>query len=98
AADYQTVIHDESYFGQLAVDLYQQLFLTGAIRHDGSSTFCTHNPRTWFPKTSAAWLFTKVLNPANLLTFGKLRFSYGQAGQQPQPYLTSPTYPATVLT
>ena len=98
AADYQTVIHDESYFGQLSLDLYQQLFLTAALRNDGSTTFGTDNTRNWFPKASAAWTFTKLANPGDFLTFGKLRFSYGQAGQEPDPYLTSPTFTATTLT
>ena len=98
ASDFQTLIHDESYFGQLSTDLYQQLFLTAALRSDGSSTFGTTNQRNLFPKASAAWTFTNVFNPLNKLTFGKARLSYGQAGQQPAPYLTSPTFNATGTT
>ncbi|NUO94642.1 MAG: SusC/RagA family TonB-linked outer membrane protein [Gemmatimonadaceae bacterium] len=98
ASDYQTVIHDEAYFGQLSIDLYQQLFLTAALRNDGSSTFGKENARNWFPKGSAAWTFTNLVNPGSMLTFGKVRLSYGQAGQEPAPYLTSPTYNATGTT
>jgi TonB-linked SusC/RagA family outer membrane protein len=96
--DYRTLIHDESYFGQLSLDLYQQLFLTAALRNDGSSTFGTENARNWFPKASAAYTFTNAFNPGKKLTFGKLRLSYGQAGQEPAPYLTSPTFNATGTT
>ena len=91
AADYHTLIHDESYFGQLSVDLYQSLFLTAALRNDGSSVFGQTNNRNWFPKASAAYTFTNLFNPRDMLTFGKLRVSYGEAGQLPAPYLTSPT-------
>lgn len=93
-SDYQTQIHNESYFGQATIDLYDQLYLTAALRNDGSTTFSESNRRSWFPKASAAWTFTNVYKPP-FITFGKLRLSYGEAGNEPQPYLTSPTYDAT---
>lgn len=95
-SDYQTVIHNESYFGQVTVDLYKQLFLTGALRNDGSTTFGKQNRRAFFPKASASWTFTDMYKPPRV-TFGKLRMSYGEAGNEPQPYLTSPTFSGTNL-
>jgi TonB-linked SusC/RagA family outer membrane protein len=97
-SDYQTEIRGDSYFGQLTVDLYDQLFLTGALRYDGSSTFDEDNRYAAFPKASAAWTFTNMYNPAEFLTFGKLRLSYGEAGQEPQPYLTVSTFTGAALT
>ena len=97
-SDYQTEVRGDSYFGQLTVDLYDQLFLTAALRRDGSSTFDRENRYANFPKASAAWTFTSLFNPANVLTFGKLRASYGEAGQEPQPYLTGITYTPAALT
>jgi TonB-linked SusC/RagA family outer membrane protein len=95
-SDYQTEIHDESYFGQATFDLFNQLYLTTAARNDGSTTFGTANRRNWFPKASAAWTFTKAYQPP-FVDFGKLRIAYGQAGQEPQPYLTSATFSGTNL-
>ena len=95
-SDFQTVIHNESYFGQLTVDLYKQLYLTGALRSDGSTTFGRDNRRNLFPKASASWTFTEMYKP-KFITFGKLRASYGEAGQEPQPYLTSSTFSGTNL-
>jgi TonB-linked SusC/RagA family outer membrane protein len=94
SSDYQTQIHDESYFGQATLDLFQQLYLTAAMRNDGSSTFGSANKRNWFPKASLAWNPLQVYHPSmlNWLTSLKLRYSYGEAGQEPQPYLTSLTY------
>jgi TonB-linked SusC/RagA family outer membrane protein len=97
-SDYQTEVRGDAYFGQLTVDLYDQLFLTGAIRRDGSSTFDKDHRYANFPKASAAWTFTSLYNPMNLLTFGKLRASYGEAGQEPQPYLTNTTFAGNSLT
>ena len=97
ASDYQYEIHNESYFGQETFDIFDQLYLTAALRNDGSTTFGTKNRRSWFPKASAAWTFTNAYKP-RFLTFGKARISYGEAGQEPQPYLTSATFSGTALT
>ena len=94
SGDFQTQIHDESYFGQATVDLFKQLYITTALRNDGSSTFGSSTKRNWFPKASIAWNPLQVYRPSMLgfLSSLKLRYSYGQAGQEPEPYLTSVTY------
>ena len=57
--EYQSQRNLESYFGQLTIDLFDQLYLTGALRNDGSSTFGVSQKRHWYPKASAAWEFTQ---------------------------------------
>src|ERR1043166_4702219 len=59
--DQEQVIHDASWFGQGTLDIKSQLYLTAAIRNDGSSTFGRSNLRSWFPKGSLAWEFTKAI-------------------------------------
>ena len=73
-SDFQTQIHNESYFGQATVDLYEQLYLTGALRDDGSSTFGQSTKRALFPKASAAWTFTKYYQPSFLTLRGSCPF------------------------
>ena len=86
--DFRTTVRLESYFAQATADLFNQLFLTAAIRNDGASSFGIANRRNWFPKGSAAWTFYRGQEGENrLLTFGKLRAAYGQSGTQPAPYL-----------
>jgi TonB-linked SusC/RagA family outer membrane protein len=86
--DFRTTVRLESYFAQATADLFNQLFLTAAIRNDGASSFGLANRRNWFPKGSAAWTFYRGQEGENrLLTFGKLRAAYGQSGTQPAPYL-----------
>ena len=89
--NFETYIHNSSFFGQTTLDLYDQLYLTGALRYDASSTFGNTAKYNKFPKASAAWNFTKLYQPS-FLTFGKLRVSYGQAGNEPNPYATSFSY------
>ena len=90
--DTEENIRQESFFGQATFDLFDQLFLVAALRNDGSSTFSESHRRSWFPKASAAWTFTDYLANQSWLTFGKLRVAYGEAGQEPDAYLTSPTF------
>ncbi|PYP34389.1 MAG: hypothetical protein DMD46_16735, partial [Gemmatimonadetes bacterium] len=59
--DAENVIHSVSWFGQATFDIYHQLYLTGAVRNDASSTFDADHLRAWFPKASAAWEFTKAI-------------------------------------
>jgi TonB-linked SusC/RagA family outer membrane protein len=90
--DQEIVIHDASWFGQGTVDLWSQLYLSAAIRNDGSSTFGRTNLRSWFPKGSAAWEFTKLTGDRlSFLSYGKARVAYGEAGVEPLPYFTSQT-------
>ncbi|RMD97121.1 MAG: SusC/RagA family TonB-linked outer membrane protein [Calditrichaeota bacterium] len=89
--EYEFLIHTESFFGQLTLDLFNQLYLTGALRNDGSSTFGKSKRRHWYPKFSSAWEFTKF-KKVPYLNFGKLRFAYGEAGVQPGVYTTITGY------
>lgn len=83
-------IHSESFFGQAQLNLYDQLFLTAALRNDGFSTFGASQRRHWYPKASAAWEFTKLagLSESGVLSRGKLRAAWGQAGNEPPVYGT----------
>jgi TonB-linked SusC/RagA family outer membrane protein len=87
----ESVVRDESFFGQLMVDLWDQLFLSGKIRNDGSSTFGEAQKRHWYPNISGAWEFTRLKPLSGLrkwLSYGKIRAAYGEAGRQPGAYQT----------
>ena len=89
ANDLGALIHNEGYFAQGTADLYDQLYLTLAMRYDGSSTFSDNSRRNLFPKASAAWTVTEYLDRLGLArwtSYGKLRAAYGQVGQEPDPY------------
>jgi len=89
--EFSSIVRSESFFGQLTLELYNQLFLTAALRNDGSSTFGKSQKRHWYPKVSAAWEFTKLdlfAEISDVLNFAKLRLAYGEAGQEPGVYTT----------
>jgi TonB-linked SusC/RagA family outer membrane protein len=96
--DFQQTVRLESYFAQATADLWNQLFLTAALRNDAASTFGLSQRRSWFPKGSAAWTFYRGQEGENRwLTYGKLRAAYGQSGTQPPPYLLADVYNPTTL-
>ncbi len=89
--NYEYHIRSESFFGQLQTNVFDQLFLTAALRNDGFSTFGESQRRHWYPKASAAWTFSETLGLSDrlpLLTNGKLRAAWGQAGNEPPVYGT----------
>ncbi len=93
-SEFRSLVHTESYFGQATVDIFQQLYLTAALRNDGFSTFGESKRRHTFPKVSSAWIFTNALgnrDQRGLLSFGKLRLAYGETGKEPGVYTTIPT-------
>ena len=77
-----------------SLSAYDMLFLNATLRAESASTFGTMADNTfYFPSVSIAWQFTKLLNLDNgLLSFGKLRASYGEVGVQPARYRTSSIY------
>lgn len=88
--NYQYKIRSESFFGQVQTDFFEQLYLTAAVRNDGFSTFGESDKRAYYPKLSAAWEFTEALGLSDnpILSFGKLRTAWGQAGNEPPVYGT----------
>ena len=85
ADQYLSLVHLESYFVQGTMDLFDQLYLTSALRNDGSSTFGPADRRHNFLNLAPRGEFTKLYKPS-LLSFGKLRLAYGQAGEEPGAY------------
>ncbi len=83
------------YFTQGNLDLYNQLFLTAAVRIDGSNTFGAESSN-WFayPKFTAAWTFSELpaFKNQSWLTFAKLRGAWGVVGKQPPIYTNVSSY------
>src|SRR3954470_3682921 len=98
--EYRALRHIEAYFAQAEVSLLDQLVLNLGIRNDGFSTFGTSHQRANYPKASAAWTFSNLLNHRDrtgMLSYGKLHFAYGETGKEPPAYaaitaLTSTTF------
>lgn len=83
--EYISLINTESVFAQITHDLFDEVYLTAALREDGSSTFGPADRKHLFKKLSGAWDFTKRFT-IPFVNYGKIRAAYGEAGEQPEVY------------
>ena len=74
-----------SYFSNVSYNYADKYYLSGSIRTDGSSCLGIDNRWATFWSGSASWRFSKevLLEDNDILTDGKLRFSYGTNGNLP---------------
>lgn len=73
------------FFGRLNYSYADRYLLEGNVRRDGSSKFPKHLRWKTFPSFSAGWVFTNetfVQPITKVLSFGKLRASWGSIGDQ----------------
>lgn len=72
-----------SYFSRLNYDYAEKYLLSAVFRYDGYSSLLGDNRWGFFPGLSAGWIFGRedfVKNALPILSFGKLRASYGVNG------------------
>ena len=73
-----------SYYGRLSYNFREKYILDAVFRADGSSNFAKGKRWGFFPSVSAGWIFTEedFMKGNSLVSFGKLRASWGQNGNQ----------------
>ncbi len=86
--NYTSLVRVAGYFAQAGVDLWDQLYLTAAVRADQSSTFPKADRTNWYPKASVAWnaFGTGSRGAIGPLSYLKLRAAYGAVGREPIAY------------
>jgi TonB-linked SusC/RagA family outer membrane protein len=72
-----------SYFGNISYGYKNRYKVEGVIRRDASSRFGANNKWTTFPSVKSYWVFTEepfLESIKKVLSFGKIRVSYGSSG------------------
>jgi TonB-dependent SusC/RagA subfamily outer membrane receptor len=71
-----------SYFGRVDYNYDEKYLLQISARADGSTRFGSNNRFGYFPAASAGWVLSKekFLESSNIISFLKLRASYGVSG------------------
>jgi outer membrane receptor protein involved in Fe transport len=74
--------------------LNQRLFLTGALRRDGASTFGRNYTAAIYPKAGISWLLSNEPSMPHIPMVEelRLRYAFGASGQQPKPGWNRPGY------
>ncbi len=84
-------INSVYFTGQVGYKNYLFVDVTG--RNDWSSTLGPNDRSFFYPSISTSFVFTDALKiDSNILTFGKLRASYAEAGNDADPYQTKAGY------
>lgn len=73
-----------SYFGQMSYNYKEKYMADVTVRADGSSNFSEGNRWGYFPSASVGWNFSEedFMSDIKFMTYGKLRASWGQNGNQ----------------
>ncbi len=81
----------QSIFASASFGYKSYLFIDIAARNDWSSTLPA--PYSYFyPSIGASFVFSELIQSNNILSFGKLRLSWAQAGNDTDPYRLEQTY------
>jgi TonB-linked SusC/RagA family outer membrane protein len=94
---YQSSRQTNSFYGQAQFSWNNYLFLDATGRNDWSSTLPAGNNSYFYPSVSGSFVFTDAvpaLHLGGLLSYGKLRASWAQVGNDADPYQLAVTYAA----
>lgn len=92
-----SIVRTTAGYVQLNFTAYNQLIINLTGRAELPSTV---SKTYYFPSASVAWQFSKIkaFSDSKVLSFGKVRASYGEVGVQPGPYLNQTDYLGAVVT
>ncbi|KOP37856.1 SusC/RagA family TonB-linked outer membrane protein [Flavobacterium sp. WLB] len=98
ASNVESDIMSRALFGQLEFDIKNQVFVTGSLRKEWSSTYGTDANSALFPSASASWVLSSSFDLPEWTTFAKVTYGYGEVGIAPQAYKTISTYSQPFMT
>ncbi len=86
-----------SILAELKAGFYDQLYLDLSARNDWSSTLPNDNNSYFYSSAAASWVFSELLKEPAWLSYGKLRTSWAQTGNdisiyEPNFYAVQSTY------
>ncbi|NMM49349.1 SusC/RagA family TonB-linked outer membrane protein [Marinigracilibium pacificum] len=83
-----------SLFATASLGYKSMLFLDLGLRSDWASTLPEDENQYYYPSASLAFVFTELgsLQNSDLISFGKVRASFGQTANAPNPFALSPIF------
>jgi len=81
-----------SVFGSASVGYKRLIYLDITARNDWSSSLPKDNNSYFYPSIGTSIVFSELIPDNNILSFGKLRASYAQVGNDSDPYQVLTNY------
>src|SRR5690606_18208655 len=81
-----------SLYGSVSLSYAGQLYLDLTGRNDWSSTLPKANNSYFYPSVGASWVFTETIQNLGPISFGKLRASWAQVGNDTDAYMLENYY------
>lgn len=87
-----------SMYGFAQLSLFRHTYVDVSARNDWSSTLPVANNSYFYPSLSVSHIFSDALNlESDIFSFGKVRASFAQVGNDTDPYLTNRTFQTSGL-
>lgn len=77
-------------YAQVVLGFKDQLYLTGNVRDDWSSTLPIQHNSIFYPGVDASWVASQNFTNKGTISYLKFRAAYGRTGSDPDVYLTYP--------
>jgi iron complex outermembrane recepter protein len=87
----------DAFIGTVNGSYKEFLFLEGTIRRDRTSTMHPSNNSFVYPSVNSSFVFSEAFDLPRVLSFGKLRASWGIVGNYPDRYLANIAYDQNTL-
>ncbi|HKH59436.1 MAG TPA: TonB-dependent receptor, partial [Flavitalea sp.] len=85
-------------YAQATAEYKKLVSLTLTARNDWSSAFYPKGKASYFyPSISGAFVFSEIIPRNDIITFGKLRLSYAEVGNDPPAYVTQTYFVAPAI-
>ncbi len=82
-----------SLYGNVSVGFKSMLYLDASYRQDWSSALPANNNGYGYPSVGLSFIFTQLMKNIPALSFGKVRVSWAQVGNDIGAYMINPVYP-----
>lgn len=79
-------------YADLILSYREMLFFEATARNDWSSTLPKANNSFFYPSVNGSFVFSELMKDSRILSYGKLRASWAQVGNDASPYLLNTYY------
>ncbi|HXH19075.1 MAG TPA: SusC/RagA family TonB-linked outer membrane protein [Chitinophagales bacterium] len=91
-------VRNSALFFDVNADYKDMVYVQLTSRTEWSSTFGENKNHFTFPNINGAFVFTEVIPENDVLSFGKVRYGFAQAGISPPAYSAKTTYISPIFT